>query len=113
VIPNPPPPIGPKFELTSVKPLRLIVPDADITTFEPTSVIVTVIGADALVVVGVGVGVDATGVAVGGTSVAVGVGVLVGEGTAVAVGVGVGVPVGVAVGLEDVGAGEPPTVISK
>jgi hypothetical protein len=93
LIPKPPFPNGPALDDTKVNPLRSTVPDADITTLEPTSVIVTVIGAEPDVGVGVGVGVEATGVAVGvgvGVSVGTGVGVSVG-GTSVGVGVGVGV----------------------
>jgi hypothetical protein len=124
LIPKPPFPNGPALDDTKVNPLRSTVPDADITTFEPTSVIVTVIGAEPDVGVGVGVLVAGTsvavgvgvlvnvgvgvGVSVGGTSVAVGVGVLVNVGvgvgvsvggTSVAVGVGVGVLVNVGVGV--------------
>jgi hypothetical protein len=94
LIPKPPFPNGPALDDTKVNPLRSTVPDADITTLEPTSVIVTVIGAEPDVGVGVGVLVAGTSVAVG-----VGVGVSVG-GTSVAVGVGVGVLVGVGVGVE-------------
>jgi hypothetical protein len=111
LIPKPPFPNGPALDDTKVNPLRSTVPDADITTFEPTSVIVTVIGAEPDVGVGVGVLVNVgvgVGVSVGGTSVAVGVGVLVNVGvgvgvsvggTSVAVGVGVGVLVNVGVGV--------------
>jgi hypothetical protein len=111
LIPKPPPPIGPKFEFTSVKPLKSTVPEADITTFEPTSLIVTTIGADAdvgdavgvIVGVEVGVGVDVP------VLVTLGVGVLVlfGVDSGVPVGVGVGVPVVVTLG---VGVGVIPNV---
>jgi hypothetical protein len=95
--PIPPPPKGPAPEATRVKPLRSIVPDTDITTSEPDSLIVT-----NPVVPAVGVGV---GVLVAGTSVAVGVGVGVSVGgTSVAVGSGVGVLVaGKGVGVLVVG----------
>ena len=96
LIPKPPFPNGPTLDDTKVNPLRSTVPDADITTFEPTSVIVTVIGAEPDVGVGVGVLVAGTSVAVGS-----GVGVLV-----AGKGVGVGVSVGTFVGsVVDVGVG--------
>jgi hypothetical protein len=132
LIPIPPPPIGPKFGSTRVNPVKSTVPDADTTTLEPTSLIVTTIGADAddedavgvIVIVGVNVGVgvlDALGVPAGvpvgvdvGVFVLVTLGVGVFEVLGVPAGVPVGVGVGVGVGLEifgvllGVGVGEVP-----
>jgi hypothetical protein len=125
LIPKPPFPNGPALDDTKVNPLRSTVPDADITTLEPTSVIVTVIGAEPDVGVGVGVLVAGKGVAVlvgsgvgvlvaaKGVGVGVSVGTPVGAGVAVAgsgvlvaSGVGVGVSVGTFVGsVVDVGVG--------
>ena len=93
LIPKPPFPNGPTLDDTNVNPLRSTVPDADITTFEPDSEIVTVIGAEALVAVGVGVGEPAVAVGLG-ADVAVGVGFGVALGLGVLVGIGVLVPVG-------------------
>lgn len=97
LIPSPPPPIGPKFEFTRVNPVKSTVPDADITTFEPTSVIVTVIGADDE---GVGVGVSVVeGVLVAGKGVGVSVGTFVASGVGVGVSVGIFVDATVGVGV--------------